>query len=197
MARRAPSAILAIGLLALLLAAPSAAWAHVNRTVGPYQILVVLVEEPTFEDDHAGFKFWVRDSGVAVTGLERTLRAQAARTDVTVDLAIAPVDASGFYVLDRDADGSPFDPRGGGAWFLRLTGVIGTTPVEEAIPVLFPSYPRSGAVATGGTSPVAATTAATQGGGVPVGPLVGVAVALLAIVIVVGIRFLGRRKPAV
>src|SRR5690348_8066987 len=106
MSRRASSAILAIGLLALILAAPSAAWAHVNRTVGPYQILVVLVEEPTFEDDHAGFKFWVRDNGVAVTGLERTLKAQAARTDVTVDLAIAPVDASGFYVLDRDADGS-------------------------------------------------------------------------------------------
>jgi len=197
MSRRASSAILAIGLLALILAAPSAAWAHVNRTVGPYQILVVLVEEPTFEDDHAGFKFWVRDNGVAVTGLERTLKAQAARTDVKVDLAIAPVDASGFYVLDRDADGSPFDPRGGGAWFLRLTGAIGTTPVEEAIPVLFPSYPRKGAPATAGTAPVAATAAANQGGGVPVVPLVGVAVGLLGAVMIVGIRALGRRKPVV
>jgi len=197
MARRASSAILAIGLLALILAAPSAAWAHVNRTVGPYQILVVLVEEPTFEDDHAGFKFWVRDNGVAVTGLERTLKAQAARTDVTIDLAIAPADTSGFYVLDRDADGSPFDPRGGGAWFLHLTGAIGTTPVEEAIPVLFPSYPRKGAPATAGTAPVAATAAANHGGGVPVVPLVGVAVGLLGAVMIVGIRALGRRKPVV
>ena len=48
-----------MGLL-LALGAATVAQAHVNRQVGPYTILVILVEEPTFEDNHAGFEFWVR-----------------------------------------------------------------------------------------------------------------------------------------
>jgi len=43
--------------------------AHVNRTVGPYALLVVLVEEPVYADNHAGFEFWARKDSVPVLGL--------------------------------------------------------------------------------------------------------------------------------
>jgi hypothetical protein len=57
-----PAAFITMVLWAALMA--SGVSAHVNRTVGPYAILVILVEEPTYEDNHAGFEFWVRRDGV-------------------------------------------------------------------------------------------------------------------------------------
>jgi hypothetical protein len=116
--------------------------AHVNRTVGPYTILVILVEEPTFQDNHAGFQFWVRKGDVPITGLERTVHAVAIGHDQQVELAVPPVGGPGFYVLDQSTKGIPFDPRGGGAWTLFLTGSIEGTPLDASFPVIFPSYPR-------------------------------------------------------
>jgi hypothetical protein len=110
--------------------------------VGPYTILVVLVEEPYFEDNHAGFGFWVRRDDIAVQGLENTVHAKATGHGLTVDLAVSPPDDAGFYVLDTTTTGEPFDPGGGGAWSLILTGTVEDTPISEVIPVTFPSYPR-------------------------------------------------------
>src|SRR5690349_3561926 len=101
--RRSKQAHLRIGLLIGLLATcafPALAQAHVNRQVGPYAFLVVLVEEPTFEDNHAGFKFWVRRDEVPVLGLESTVHAIATGHGQRVELAVPPVDGVGFYVLD-------------------------------------------------------------------------------------------------
>src|SRR5437773_6193798 len=114
--------------------APAVA-AHVNRTLGPYTILVILVEEPTFDDNHAGFQFWVRKGDVPITGLERTVHALAIGHDRRVELAVPPLAGSGFYVLDRSLDGAPFDPMGGGAWTLFLTGSIEGTPLDASFPV--------------------------------------------------------------
>jgi hypothetical protein len=116
--------------------------AHVNRTIGPYTILVVLVEEPTFEDNHAGFQFWVRKNGVPITGLERTIEAVATGHGERVELVVSPLDEFGFYVLDHTTDGAAFDPSGGGAWTLFLTGSIEETRLDASFPVTFPSYPR-------------------------------------------------------
>jgi hypothetical protein len=124
---------------------PAVAQAHVNRQVGPYTILVVLVEEPTFEDNHAGFEFWVRRDGQPIVGLEGSIRAEATGHGTSLDLVVPPLGAVGFYVLDRTSGGAAFDPRGGGPWSLRLTGSIDGTQLDETFAVTFPSYPRIGA----------------------------------------------------
>ena len=147
---------------------PSGAAAHVTRTVGPYTVLVILVEEPYFEDNHAGFQFWVRRDDTPVLGLEETIQAEATGHGVTIDLAVPPVNDAGFYVLDRTTAGDPFDQRDGGAWSLVLSGRIEGTQVLETIPVTFPSYPRIGSVA-------ATEAAPAPGGGVAIWLLVGAA----------------------
>jgi hypothetical protein len=169
--------------------APSVA-AHVNRTVGPYTILVILVEEPTFQDNHAGFQFWVRKGDVPIAGLEQTVHAVAIGHDAQVELTVSPLDASGFYVLDASTGGIPFDPRGGGAWTLFLTGSIEGTALEASFPVVFPSYPR---VAVADAPPAGATAPAASGSFtglawlIPAGALVALGgFALLAII---------RRRP--
>jgi len=157
------SARAALGIAATLVVgalAPAVA-AHVNRTVGPYTILVILVEEPTFEDNHAGFQFWVRKGDAPITGLEKTVHALAIGHEQQVHLAVPPLDPSAFYVLDRSPDDAPFDPRGGGAWTLFLTGSIEGTPLDVSFPVIFPSYPRVAAAdapPAGATVPAAATS---------------------------------------
>jgi len=150
--RRACAGLLVAAVLAML-AMPGFAEAHVNREVGPYTILVVLVEEPTFEDNHAGFEFWVRRGGQPVVGLERSIRAEATGHGATDDLVVPPLGGLGFYVLDRSVGGAPFDPLGGGPWSLRLTGSIDGTPIDETFAVTFPSYPRVGAPRTAATQP--------------------------------------------
>jgi hypothetical protein len=129
----------------LCLGTAAVAEAHVNRQVGPYTILVILVEEPTFDDNHAGFQFWVRRDQQPIVGLERSVHAEASGHGQHVALRIPPIGGGGFYVLDRTGDGAAFDPLGGGAWSLHLWGDIEGTPLDEDLPVTFPSYPRIGA----------------------------------------------------
>jgi hypothetical protein len=156
-------AITALGVLGAIAAGPSGALAHVNRTIGPYTILVILVEEPTFQDNHAGFEFWARKDGVAVEGLDQTVKAQASGHDVLDDLVVSPPDSTGFYILDHAPSGTAFDPLGGGPWFLRLYGSIDGTPLDEQFAVTFPAYPRVGspAVSTGGGTAGAPASTAT------------------------------------
>jgi hypothetical protein len=165
--------------------------AHVNRTVGPYTILVILVEEPTFEDNHAGFQFWVRKDGVPITGLEQSVNAVAIGHDRRVELPVPPLAGSGFYVLDRSADGAPFDPMGGGAWTLFLSGSIEGTPLDASFPVIFPSYPR---VAVADAPPAAAAVPAA-GASLPGLAMV---IPVAALVVLGGIALLAlarRRRP--
>jgi hypothetical protein len=152
--------------------------AHVNRTVGPYALLVVLVEEPVYQDNHAGFQFWVRKDGVPITGLERTLHARATGHGVDLQMAIPPVDGLGSFVLDRSVDGAAFDPLGGGPWTLELTGTIEQTPVDVTFPVVFPAYPRIGVAAPqAAAQPLAQDQSGSLLWAVPIG-VVGLGLAL-------------------
>jgi hypothetical protein len=163
----------ALGML-LAIGVATAAQAHVNRQVGPYTILVVLVEEPTFDDNHAGFEFWVRRGSQPIVGLERSIRAEATGHGTTVDLAVPQLDGVGFYVLDRTPGSVAFDPLGGGAWSLHLAGSIDGTPLDESFVVAFPSYPRVGV-----PKPVAAQPEQGAAPDVPVPLLMLLAGALL------------------
>ena len=180
----------AMGLL-LALGATTVAEAHVNRQVGPYTILVILVEEPTFEDNHAGFQFWVRRDEQPIVGLEGSIRAEAIGHGQRVGLQVPAIGGTGFYVLDRTTDGAPFDPLGGGGWSLRLSGDIEGTPLDEQFAVTFPSYPRVGA-----PNPVAGADSTLAPAAPSVGLLLlaGLGLALLAAAVVASRRF--RLRPA-
>jgi hypothetical protein len=145
-ARRLGGGLLIAAWFAVLVAMPGRVSAHVNRVVGPYTFLVVLVEEPYFATNHAGFEFWVHKQRTVVAGLDQTLHATAIGHGTTVELAISPLNVRGFYVVDRRLSGQPFDPKGGGTWSLRLTGTIEHLQVDETFRVTFPSYPRVGSV---------------------------------------------------
>jgi hypothetical protein len=149
-----------VACVALAVTAPLAA-AHVNRTVGPYTILVVLVEEPVYADNHAGFQFWVRRNEVPILGLEQSITAVATGHDQRIALAVPKIDGTGFYVLDHAVDGAAFDPDGGGAWTLELSGSIDGTPLDASFPVTFPSYPRIGTTAQAPAAQAAGTPSAS------------------------------------
>lgn len=124
-----------------------------NRTVGPSTVLVVLIGEPYFQDNRAGFRFWVKDGERNVDGLETTLHAQASHGSVVESLVIEPPDSEGFHIVERAPEGSPFDPHGGGDWDLRLVGTIEGLPVDESFRSTLPVYPRVGG--SGFTPPAA------------------------------------------
>lgn len=172
--------------LGLAFAAPLVS-AHVNRTVGPYTILVILVEEPTFQDNHAGFQFWVHRGDTPVTGLEQTVQASAVGHETSDQLVVPPLDASGWYVLDDTSAGAAFDPLGGGPWLLRLTGAIDGTPLDEPFAVTFPGYPR-----VGGANPAPASSAAPASTADSL-PWPAVVVAAVAVAAVAGV-WLGLRR---
>jgi hypothetical protein len=133
-----PAARAATGLIlsTSLLLSPSPVAAHVTRVVGPYTFLIVLIEEPFFQDNHAGFEFWVRDGDRPVDGLDRTLQAEAIGHGAVVKLSISPRNDRGFY----DA---PFYPGSGGQYSLHLAGSIEDTAIDELFLVTFPAYPRA------------------------------------------------------
>jgi hypothetical protein len=140
-----------VAVLAAVLATPLTAAAHVNRTVGPYTFFLVLIEEPFFRTNRAGFEFWVHDGDRTVEGLERTLQAVAINATRQVPLAVSAVDARGLYDVETDPEGQAFDPGSGGDWTLRLTGTVEGLSVDVSFPASFPAYPRvlssSGSVA--------------------------------------------------
>jgi hypothetical protein len=181
--------VAAMGTVLAAMLAPSVA-AHVNRTIGPYTILVILVEEPTFDDNHAGFQFWVRKDGVPITGLERTVHAIAIGHDQRLELAVPPLDSSGFHVLDRSTDGTPFDPKGGGAWTLFLSGSIEGTPLDTSFPVIFPSYPRVAAADAPPAGAAAPAPEAIPGGLVLLVPVVALLAGGVALLVIIR-----RRRP--
>jgi len=168
----------------------STALAHVNRQVGAYTILVVLVEEPTFEDNHAGFQFWVRRDQQPIVGLERTVHAEATGHGQRVSLMVPPLGGLGFYILDRSTDGAAFDPLGGGPWSLDLWGDIDGTPLDEQFAVTFPSYPRIGAAKLASAATTTASAASTS---IVIPALVSLAAALVLAAIVAARRF--RLRP--
>jgi hypothetical protein len=126
----------ALILSATMLVFPSLVAAHVTRVIGPYTILIVLIEEPYFQDNRAGFEFWVRDGNRAVDGLDRTLHAEAIGHGAVVKLSISPRNDRGFY----DA---PFYPGSGGPYSLHLTGSIEGMAIDQLFLVNFPAYPRA------------------------------------------------------
>lgn len=140
----------------VLLLVPASVSAHVNREVGPYTFLVVLIEEPFFQDNRAGFQFWVRDGDRPIDGLDSTLHAFAVSAAGSVPLTISPRVANGFYEAE-------FYPGNGNGYSLRLVGFVEDRAVDESFGVTFPSYPRVATSNAGdGSQPVEVPVAAAS-----------------------------------
>jgi hypothetical protein len=95
----APIEILIV--LVAILGTPLSVSAHVNGVVGPYTFLVVLIEEPYYATNRAGFDFWVREGDRPVESLDRTLKAKAISSTQRVDLAVSS------HVSVQDSDLCP------------------------------------------------------------------------------------------
>jgi hypothetical protein len=163
------------------LATPPTMAAHVNRTVGPYTILVVLVEEPFFATNHAGFEFWVSDAAGYVAGLDKSVAATATAGSQSEPLAVSTETDRHSYVIDRNAVNVPFDPGRGGAWTLELRGNIEGLAIDESFDTTFPAYPR---VASG--QPVPSVVSPAQADATtPLLPIAGLIFASFAVVRIV------------
>jgi MYXO-CTERM domain-containing protein len=155
------AALAAVVAATLLFASPLTAAAHVNRLVGPYTFFIVLIEEPFFTTNRAGFEFWVHDGARPVLGLDKTLGAQAINSTRHVDLVVSPMNARGFYDVEFDTNGQPFDPGSGGNWTLHLFGSVEGIAVDEPFATTFPAYPRVAA------APASSTVEAPPAGQTP------------------------------
>ena len=88
-----------------VLAAPTGVAAHVTRVVGNYTFLIILVGEPFFPDNRAGFEIWVKDRDRPVVGLDRTLHAEAIGTAGDTVMALVAEPDAGHYIAERDLNG--------------------------------------------------------------------------------------------
>jgi hypothetical protein len=146
-ARGSYARLLAIWCVAAgLILVPASVSAHVNRVVGPYTFLVVLIEEPYFQDNHAGFQFWVRDQDRPIGDLDTTLQASAVGPAGSVPLTIGPRVANGFYQVD-------FYPGDSVRYSLRLVGKVEDLAIDESFAVVFPTYPRVASGTAGAADP--------------------------------------------
>jgi hypothetical protein len=178
----------ALILSATMLVSPSSVAAHVTRVVGPYTFLIVLIEEPYFQDNHAGFEFWVRDGDRAVDGLDRTLHAEAIGHGAVVKLSISPRNDRGFY----DA---PFYPGSGGPYSLHLTGSIEGMAIDQLFLVNFPAYPRAPTRSAAANRSAAQVQSDPGGGSMTV--LFAGAMAGLAFLSAIAFVIVRRRRPLV
>jgi hypothetical protein len=191
--------ILALALLAMI--PPATASGHVNRTVGPYTILVTLIGEPYFTTNRAGFELWVTNGGRPVGGLDETLRTQAIGVGGSVGLRLTATPDGGHYRAEVDAHDMEFDPGRGGAWSLHLSGSIDELVVDETFAVIFPAYPRVNAAGASTSAAVLAVAPSEQAVSWPSGAPIAIGAGLLcAGLLVCGsvlVTLLGRRARSI
>jgi hypothetical protein len=95
-----------------------AAFAHEARDVHGYSFELGLINEPVFVGDKSGLEFFVHKGDQAVTGLEKTLKAQVTQGSASRDL---PIDAR------EGEDGayqSVFIPTVAGKYTFHITGTL-------------------------------------------------------------------------
>jgi len=115
--------------LGLLATTAGAALGHEERPVGPYTLVVGLIDEPVFVGQKSGLELFVGrgagESGEPVEGLETTLQATVIQGDDERDLALGPrFDAPGWYE-------SVFIPTRAGAYTFHITGTVEGMAVDE------------------------------------------------------------------
>ncbi|HEY6957444.1 MAG TPA: FixH family protein [Candidatus Limnocylindria bacterium] len=116
--------------IASLIGASGAAYAHTTRNIGPYEVKIGWVSEPAYAGLLNAVELGVTDTrtNAPVTGLEKTLTVEIAAGGLApVKLEIAPAeDEPGAY---RAA----VIPTATGAYTFHITGKIDTQSVDEKV----------------------------------------------------------------
>lgn len=116
----------ALVIVALLL--PSTSFAHERRQVGKYDVVVGWSSEPAFSDVMNGLDLRVedRDTKELITGLEKTLKAEAIFGSQRRPLELLPVSTStpGRYI-------SRFVPAAAGDYRFRIFGTVQGAEIDQ------------------------------------------------------------------
>jgi hypothetical protein len=117
-------AALSVALAAGALAAPGVL-AHEERDVSGYTLEVGFIDEPVFVGERSGLDLFVHKGDQAVSGLEKTLKAQGIYGSTQIDLALSPDDADPSHYT------SVFIPTASGPYTFHLFGTIDGTQVDQ------------------------------------------------------------------
>jgi hypothetical protein len=189
-ALRQPLAVLGAILLTVLVVGP--AMAHEQRDVHGFTVEVGLINEPVFVGDKSGLELIVHQGDAAVTGLEKTLKAEVIYGTSHRDLPLeAREGEDGTYQ-------SQFIPTAAGKYTFHITGTLpdgsavdesftssptGFNEVEEQssgqFPVQFPSQAELSSQARKGSDAAGQVTIALGLGGL--GTLLGLAALGIAV----------------
>lgn len=196
--RLRPAAVATVIALAGLAAAAPSVLAHEEREIGDYAVEVGFIDEPVYVGERSGLEVFVHRGDQPVSGLEKTLKAQAIYGSSQIDLTLAPDEADASHYT------AVFIPTAAGQYTFHLTGTIEGTSVDERFtsgpttfgdvkdvaagqfPVQLPSTVDLAAQAKQGQD------AASQ---MPIAIGLGAVGALLGLV-ALGVALAGRRRPA-
>jgi hypothetical protein len=190
------AAIVAATLLVFSLASP--VFAHEERTVAGYDVEVGMIDEPVFVGQKSGLEFFVHKGETAITGLEKTVKAQVSFGGQTRDLPInARFGEDGAYE-------SVFIPTAAGKYTFHLTGTIEGQTIDESFTSSPTGFGEVDEAATGQFPNILPTTTevsadarkgADAAGQLPLAIGLGAAGAVLGLV-ALAVSLAGRRRPA-
>ena len=100
--------------------------AHESRDVGPYTLVVGLLDEPVYSGQKSGLELRVSRGEEPVEGLEESLTAEVSFEGSTRDLPISPVFG------EPGAYRSVFFPTAAGPYTFHITGTIDGDTVDES-----------------------------------------------------------------
>ncbi len=185
---------------ALVLAAISAApaLAHEERDVSGYAFEVGLIDEPVFVGERSGLELFVHKGDAAVSGLEKTLKAEAIYGQSTLPLTLSPDegDASHYTAV--------FIPTAAGPYTFHIFGTVDGTAVDQRFTSSPTGFDEVRDVASGqfpDQLPSVVDLAAQAKKGedaaaqLPLAIGLGAVGALLGLV-ALGVALAGRRRPA-
>jgi hypothetical protein len=107
-----------LGAFLVLMASAATAFAHEERDVHGFTFEVGFINEPVFVGDKSGLEFFVHMGDQAVTGLEKSLKAEVIQGSARRDLPLnAREDQDGAYQ-------SLFIPTVAGKYTFHITGTL-------------------------------------------------------------------------
>lgn len=117
-----------VALIALVLSAGLAS-AHEHKVVNGYTLTVGFLNEPAINEQPNGLDFRVDkgsdETGIPVSGLASTLKAEVKFGGQTMPLTLSPVfNTPGAYKAN-------FIPTAAGSYTFHISGTIDNTPVDE------------------------------------------------------------------
>jgi hypothetical protein len=115
-----------IGAMCALVLGTGIAFAHEEREVGAYGLVVGFIDEPVYSGQKSGLELLVTSGGQPVDGLEETLQAEVTFDEQRRDLPLSPrFGEPGWYQ-------SVFFPTAAGPYTFRIFGDVEGEAIDES-----------------------------------------------------------------